>query len=77
LRQAKVEADYQRGQSAKKADKQAKADASMWRNTQKENQKDNEHRAWLFYTGVVLVVLGFIFQLLGSWPYGFLGFKSC
>jgi hypothetical protein len=55
------------------------ATASMWRNTQRENLRDNRRRARLFYSGVALVVLGFVGQVMGSWPYGMsvLGFKNC
>jgi len=38
----------------------------MWRNTQRENRKDNARRARIFYLGVALVVLWFIGQLVGS-----------
>jgi hypothetical protein len=55
------------------------ANASMWRNTQRENRKDNELRRKTFVTGMVLVVLGFLGQLVGSLPYpqSFFGFTSC
>jgi hypothetical protein len=54
-------------------------DASMWREFQKLFLAEWKWRAKVFFTGVTLVVLGFLGQLLGSWPYGvpFLGFKSC
>jgi hypothetical protein len=36
-------------------------------------------RKWLFRAGFIMVLLGFLGQALGSWPYSvpFLGFKSC
>jgi hypothetical protein len=71
LRQNAVEEDYTltvEGEEA--AGRRRLADASMWRNTQRENRLDNAHRARLFYSGVVLVVLGFRGQVVGSLPYG-------
>jgi hypothetical protein len=61
------------------AGEREKARASMWRNTQTENIKDNKRRARIFYTGVALVVVGFVGQLIGSLPFAIshLGFKSC
>ena len=52
-------------------------DAAMWRLFQKLFLQEWRWRAKVFYTGVVLVVLGFIGQMLGSWPYGVIGSKSC
>jgi hypothetical protein len=80
LRQAAVEEDYIRTRQGEKADKRRReADASMWRNTQRENRKDNAYRKKIFVLGMVLVVLGFIGQLVGSLPYGLsvFGFISC
>lgn len=54
-------------------------DHTMWREFQKLWRKDKRLRQRLFYPGVILVVLGFIFQVLGSWPGGLaaFGFKAC
>ena len=55
-----VEADYVRITQGEEAAKELEwAKASMWRNTQKENIKDNARRARVFYSGVVLVVRDF------------------
>jgi hypothetical protein len=61
------------------AEERDRARASMWRNTQGENIKDNQRRARIFYTGVALVVVGFIGQVIGSLPFAisFFGFKNC
>ena len=71
LRQAAVEEDYEQttrgGTSAKK---RREADASMWRNTQRENLRENLFRSRVFWTGATLVILGFLGQLIGSLPYG-------
>jgi hypothetical protein len=80
LRQARVEEDYELTASGKAtAKKRREADASMWRNMQRENAKDNVFRARIFWTGVTLVVLGFLGQLVGSLPYGnsVFHFASC
>jgi len=79
-RQNAVEADYLRATQGEEAAREREwAVASMWRNTQRENMKDNKRRARIFYSGVVLVVLGFLGQFIGSLPFGisFFGFKSC
>ncbi len=52
-------------------------DAAMWREFQKLFRAEWRWRAKVFYTGATLVILGFIGQLLGSWPYGVFGIKSC
>lgn len=75
-----VELDYIRTTQGEEAAKQREhADASMWRNTQRENIKDNTRRAWTFGSGVALVVVGYIGQLIGSLPFGisFFHFSSC
>jgi hypothetical protein len=78
LRQDDVDRDYLRADQGSDAlrDRDV-AEASMWRNTQRENLKDNAYRARLFWVGVLLVVLGFVGQVAGSWPYGIGGIKSC
>jgi hypothetical protein len=54
-------------------------DYSMWRVMQHFARKHAKYRAVFFYSGSVLVILGFIGQTLGSWPGGaaWLGLKSC
>jgi hypothetical protein len=44
------------------------SDHTMWREFQKLFLKEWRYRRKIFYAGVVLVVLGFIGQTLGSWP---------
>jgi hypothetical protein len=80
LRQSRVEEDYEltkRGEKAARARREA--DASMWRNTQRENMKDNRLRAKTFWVGAILVIFGFVGQLVGSLPYGnsIFGLTSC
>jgi hypothetical protein len=45
------------------------ADYAMWREFQKLFLKEWRYRRKLFYSGVILVVLGFCGQTLGSWPF--------
>lgn len=54
-------------------------DAAMWREFQKLFLAEWRWRAKVFFTGVTLVVLGFVGQLLGSWPYGvpLFGIRGC
>jgi hypothetical protein len=35
------------------------------------------YRGMLFYSGVVLVILGFVGQTVGTWPGGFLLLRNC
>lgn len=80
LRQSAVEEDYELTVVGEKAAQMRReADASMWRNTQRENLKDNRFRARMFWAGVTLVILGFVGQLIGSLPYGnsVFHFASC
>jgi len=55
------------------------ADHTMWRDFQKLFLKEWRFRGRVFYSGVVLVILGFVGQTLGSWPNGvpFFHFKAC
>lgn len=46
-------------------------DALMWREFQKLFLKEWRWRRRVFFTGAGLVVLGFIFQVLGNWPHLF------
>jgi predicted Holliday junction resolvase-like endonuclease len=80
LRQDAMEEDclaQREGEEAVK--KRRRAKASMWRNTQLENRIDNARRQKLFLSGMVLVVLGFLGQLIGNLPYSqsFFRFTSC
>jgi hypothetical protein len=80
LRQSAVHEDYVLTVEGEEAARRIReANASMWRNTQRENRKDNESRQKMFATGMVLVVLGFLGQLIGSLPYpqSFFHFTSC
>jgi hypothetical protein len=56
-----------------------RGDYTMWRLFQKLFLKEWRFRQKIFYCGVILVILGFLGQTLGSWPYGgpYLGSKSC
>jgi hypothetical protein len=79
-RQGAVEMDYVRSRQGDDAAKERElADASMWRNTQRENRLDHARRAKIFGAGVALVVIGTVFQIIGSLPYGisFFHFSSC
>ncbi len=53
------------------------ADHTMWREFQKLFIKEWRMRGRIFYGGVILVVIGFTFQVMGSWPRGVLGIVSC
>lgn len=53
------------------------ADHTMWREFQKLFLKEWRMRGRFFYTGVVFVLLGFVLQVMGSWPRGVFGIKSC
>jgi hypothetical protein len=54
-------------------------DKLMWREFQKLFLQEWRWRGRVFYSGAILIVLGFLGQLLGSWPGGvpFFGFKAC
>jgi hypothetical protein len=49
-------------------------DMLMWREFQKLFLKEWRWRRKVFFTGATLVILGFVFQVLGNWPHLF---KSC
>ncbi len=53
------------------------ADHTMWREFQKLFFKEWRMRGRIFYGGVVLVIFGFLFQVMGSWPRGMFGIMSC
>jgi len=46
----------------------------MWREFQKLFLREWRWRRKVFFTGATLVVLGFVFQVLGNWPHAF---NSC
>ena len=71
LRQQAVTEDYIRTSTVPHDDAllEQEAGASMWRNTQRENRIDNRRRKRTFTTGVALVVLGVMGQILGSLPH--------
>jgi len=39
--------------------------------------RDIKYRGRLFFGGAALIVLGMILQMLGSWPAGLPGTRSC
>jgi hypothetical protein len=49
-------------------------DAAMWREFQKLFLAEWRWRRKVFFTGAGLVILGFLFQVLGNWPHAF---KAC
>ena len=70
LRQSAAHEDYVLTVEGEEAARRIRdADAPMWRITQRENCKDNERRKKLFVSGVALVILGFVGQLVGNCPY--------
>ena len=77
-----LEQDYERSRAEQQGqtyEDSRRSDYTMWREFQKLFLKEWRFRRKVFYTGVVLVVLGFLGQSLGSWPYHIssLGPKSC
>jgi len=53
------------------------ADYTMARLFSKLFMQEWRYRGRLFYSGVVLVIIGFVGQVVGSWPGGLLNLKSC
>jgi uncharacterized membrane protein len=39
-----------------------------WQEFQRLLQKDTTYRRWLFFTGIALIITGFLLQVLGNWP---------
>src|SRR5262249_44658987 len=77
-----IGADYERlgaELDGKKYQDPHEGDSTMRREFQKLWRADKRFRRRLFYPGVTLVVLGFVFQILGGWPYGLsaLGINAC
>src|SRR3954469_2696078 len=52
-----------------KYDDPTDADYTMWREFQRLMVDEDGVRSRLFYPGVFLVLLGFLFQVAGSWPH--------
>jgi hypothetical protein len=80
MRQKRIERDYNKSVAEEKGEHFNEDDDleyTMWREFQRLLQKDTLYRKWLFGVGVSLVVSGFVLQLLGNWPYGVFGIKSC
>ena len=82
MRQKRIERDYNKSiaeAEGRKFDDDEDLEYTMWREFQHLLRKDSFYRQWLFYVGAGLIVLGFVLQALGSWPYGtpFFGLKSC
>ena len=74
--------DYERSRAENRGEEYPdprSGDYTMARLFSKLFTKEWRYRGRIFYSGVVLVILGFIGQTLGSWPGGvpFFGFKSC
>jgi hypothetical protein len=80
-RMYELEHDYERYS----ADLQGKAyedprrgDYTMWREFQRLFLKEWRFRRKLFYGGVALVLLGFLGQTIGSWPFQYVHWvRSC
>jgi hypothetical protein len=82
LRQKRIERDYRKSVAeaeGRQFDDDEDLEYTMWREFQRLLQKDTLYRKWLFYVGTGLILLGFMLQSLGSWPYGVpvLGLKTC
>ncbi|MGA3140540.1 MAG: hypothetical protein ABSD09_16915 [Xanthobacteraceae bacterium] len=63
----------------KKYEDPRRGNYTMWREFQRLFLKEWRFRQKLFYAGVTLVVVGFMGQVLGSWPYHLttFGLRSC
>jgi len=49
-------------------------DKLMWREFQRLFLHEWRWRRKVFFTGATLIILGFVFQVLGNWPHAF---NSC
>lgn len=81
-RQYELNADYQKYGAELRGEKYQdprNGDYTMAKEFSKLVSKEGLYRRELFYVGVVLVVLGFVGQVLGSWPHGvpLTGFRAC
>lgn len=54
-------------------------DELMAKEFSKLAHQESVYREWLFYVGATLIVIGFLLQALGSWPYAdpIFGLKAC
>jgi hypothetical protein len=71
-RNARVQAGYDRSAAeaeGKKYKDPAASDYTMWRPFSKFISEDKKRRQAIFFTGVTLIVLGFLYQVAGSWPH--------
>ena len=79
-RMDQLEHDYERkraeGRGESYRDPRA-MDYTMTWTFSKLARKEWRHREALFYSGVVLVILGFVGQTAGSWPGGLFSLKNC
>lgn len=76
-RNTRVQAGYDRSAAEAKGWKYkdpTAGDYTMWRPFSKFIQEDKKRRQVIFFAGVTLIVLGFLFQVLGNWPHLF---RSC
>jgi hypothetical protein len=81
-RMSELDQDYERSRAeyaGNTYEDPRSADYTMARPFSKLFMKEWRYRGSLFYTGVVLVIIGFLGQTAGSWPGGvpFLNFNSC
>jgi hypothetical protein len=80
MRQKRIERDYRKSTAesrGEKFDDDEDLEYTMWRPFQKLLHQDKRYRSRLFYIGMGLIVMGFVLQTLGSWPYGIFGIKNC
>jgi hypothetical protein len=80
MREKRIDRDYAKltaERRGEKFDDDADMEYTHAREFSRLLRKDTLYRAWLFYVGTTLIILGFFGQVFGSWPYGIFGFKSC
>lgn len=69
--QKRIERDYLRAIAEAKGeefDEDYDMEYTHWREFQRLLQKDTSYRRILFYTGMTLIVIGFLLQVVGNWP---------
>jgi len=79
-RRNRIHEDYERTSaeySGREYQDPSRADHTMWREFQRLLNRDIRYRRRLFFAGAFLVISGALLQLLGSWPGGVFGIKSC